>query len=371
MNTNKTVFIVRGRTSDAAIYKYADSLATNGYHVNLLLWDREGKGEKQPVENKSYTRYEFHLKSPIDKKGAVLFYPLWWLYIIWFLLPKRYDYIHSCDFDTAIPCFILKCVRRKPFIYSIFDFYANNIIVTNSFLKYIQIVILNMERLIIKRADLVTIVDESRIEEIGGSNLKKIVCIYNSPPDLFFGDECFKKPIEKTKLKIFYAGPILKFRGIQYMIEAVKTLDNVNLTLGGSLVDKDVLNNSTSKNINFIGWIPKYDDVLCYSQKSDVLFRFSDPAHPKTKFESPNKLFEAMMLGKPIIVNAKSRMADIVAEENCGLIVPYGDVQAIRKSLQILKEDPAKYQMLSKNGRNAYLHKYSLGNYGKTVDWCL
>jgi hypothetical protein len=244
MNDKKTVFIVRGRTSDAAIYKYADSLATNGYNVKLLLWNREGRNEKESGTDKKYTCYEFRLKSPIDKVYAVFFYPLWWIYIVIFLSIKQYDYLQSCDLDTSIPCFILKCLKRKPFIYTVFDFYANNIVVTNLLLKYIQIFISNLEKIIITRADLVTIADESRIEEIGNSNLKKTICIYNSPPDIFTGNDCLKKPIRKTKLNVFYAGPILKFRGIQYMIDAIKTLDDVDLTLGGLVIDKDLLNTS-------------------------------------------------------------------------------------------------------------------------------
>ena len=65
------------------------------------------------------------------------------------------------------------------------------------------------------------------------------------------------------------------------------------------------------------------------------------------------------MCAKPIIVNDNSSMADIVREENCGLVVPYGDVDAIRSAILMLKNDPALCKRLGENGRKAYETKYS------------
>ena len=145
------------------------------------------------------------------------------------------------------------------------------------------------------------------------------------------------------------------------MIEAVKQVDGVALVLAGSGPDESYfreLARETSR-LHFIGWIPRHEDLLREEMNSDVLFRFSDPKHPKTRYESPNKLFDAMMCARPIIVSDGGSMARIVEEELCGLVVPFGDVPAIRQAITKLRDDADLRFRLGSNGRRAYEHKYS------------
>lgn len=93
--------------------------------------------------------------------------------------------------------------------------------------------------------------------------------------------------------------------------------------------------------------------------KEDVLFATYDPIYPTNRYASPNKLFEAMMCHKPIIVNDGTSMADIVRRENCGIVVPYGDVNELKNAILKLKNNPQLYGRLGVNGRNAYDTKYS------------
>jgi glycosyltransferase involved in cell wall biosynthesis len=66
-----------------------------------------------------------------------------------------------------------------------------------------------------------------------------------------------------------------------------------------------------------------------------------------------------MMCGKPIIVNDGAPMSKIVRAEGCGIVVPYGDVDAIKEAVLRLKNDPALRQELARNGRRAYETSYS------------
>src|SRR5205807_2623613 len=144
-------------------------------------------------------------------------------------------------------------------------------------------------------------------------------------------------------------------------IEAVKRVDGVALVLAGSGPDESYfreLARETSR-LHFIGWIPRHEDLLREEMNSDILFRFSDPKHPKTRYESPNKLFDAMMCAKPIIVSAGGSMARIVKEEACGLVVPFGDIPAIQQAITKLRDNPDLRLRLGSNGRRAYEQRYN------------
>jgi glycosyltransferase involved in cell wall biosynthesis len=66
-----------------------------------------------------------------------------------------------------------------------------------------------------------------------------------------------------------------------------------------------------------------------------------------------------MMCGKPIIVSDASAMANIVRKEQCGVVVPYGDVSALADALKTCRKDPQLRAELGNNGRKAYEERYS------------
>ena len=101
--------------------------------------------------------------------------------------------------------------------------------------------------------------------------------------------------------------------------------------------------------------------MIANSLNADILFAFYDPQIPANRYASPNKLFEAMMCGKPIITNAETTATKIVETENCGVVVPYGDVEAIKDTILKLKNNADLRERLGKNGRRAYEERYGWG----------
>ena len=120
------VLIVRARYTDPAIRKVAKSLHQEGYDVTLLIWDRSGK-RSLSEENNEYKIDFFSLRAPQDKLSAIFFLPIWWAYELFYLFRINPDIIHACDFDTQYPAIIAKIVRNKHLVYTIYDFYANNL----------------------------------------------------------------------------------------------------------------------------------------------------------------------------------------------------------------------------------------------------
>ncbi len=203
--------------------------------------------------------------------------------------------------------------------------------------------------------------DESRKEQYK-SRLQKTTTI-NNVPSISQLDKArlkqSKTSRDKNIFQIFYAGVLLKSRGFEQIAKA-SNIECVQLIIAGFGTDEDYLVGFISKyeHIKFIGKID-YKEVLERTLDSDILFALYDPSVPNNKYSSPNKLFEAMMCGKPIIVSDGTSMANIVRTENCGLVVPYGDVNAIRKAIIRLKEDKNFREYLGQNGRKAYERKYS------------
>ncbi|MGA3193073.1 MAG: glycosyltransferase family 4 protein [Candidatus Bathyarchaeia archaeon] len=351
------VTLIRSRAITPNIRKVARVLSKNGYDVKLLLWDRQDTLKNE--EGAKYRVFSFNLRAPYDKFSVLFYLPRWWMFELLFLLRDDSEVIHACDLDTLMPAILAKWVRRAKISYTIYDLYAAN------FQGWIARKLLGfIERLAIRSTDLLILVNELQYTTVQRAKIKNAVIIYNSPRDCFDGTNgqlLRHRSKELDEFKIFYAGAIHESRGLRYMIKAIRDLDDVRLTIAGMGPAKSLLDDllpSMRKKIHYIGYIP-YKKVIEKTMEADMLFAFYDTAFPFSKYASPNKLFEAMMCSKPIIVSDGGLMADIVRKVNCGLVVPYGDTQAISEAIVSLKMNEKLRQELGENGRKAYETQYS------------
>jgi len=160
-----------------------------------------------------------------------------------------------------------------------------------------------------------------------------------------------KNIIEKLKSEgkflVGYAGSFGVANALDYFVESAKYLKElpVVLILVGQGPEKEKLQRYVKENkldnIVFLPPVPKKSipellskiDVLYISLRRSSLFRFGI---------SPNKLFDYMMAGKPII-HAVEAGNDLVAESNCGISIPPEDpiaiAEAIKKLINMSEEE--------------------------------
>lgn len=346
------VILVRSRAIDPAVHKVAKTLSKNGYHVKLLLWDR--KGDFETEKNLEYEIIKFRLKAPYDKPTVFFYLPIWWIYEFIFLMIENAKIIHSFDFDTLIPILIVKLINRNKIFYTIYDFYADNL--PYKVPKFFRKIVAYLEKKSISFCEALFLVDKSRYKQVAGAKIKDIKYIYNSPPDY---KGFLKNKKGKRNFTIFYGGIIHMSRGLNFVIDAIKNISQINFIIAGTGPEEVYLKKTYAgfENIKFKGQI-SYEDVLIESFNADIIIAFYDPNLPNNKFASPNKLFEAMMCSKPIIINSEIAASKIVREEACGLLVDYGDVENLRDVLIKLKNNSQLCINMGLNGRKAYETTY-------------
>jgi glycosyltransferase involved in cell wall biosynthesis len=341
-----------GIDPDARLEKEAKSLADAGYSVHLIGWQR--RGNAPPIEKRSgYTIQRIKLSAPYGV--TVIFYlPIWWIFEFFHLLKTDWDIAHASDLDTYIPALLAAKIKRKRIVYDIFDFYADEVILPG----VLRNCIAGLDIFLMRFADAVIIVDPSRLKQIGKTEDAGVLVIYNSPEDLVSFPVSSQKQ-KRDSFLIFFAGFLIPGRDFETIVQAAKDIGNIQVIIAGfgSLRERLVSLAQRESHLTFIGRIP-YTEVIRRTLESDLLFAFYDPGVPNNRYASPNKLFEAMMCGKPILVNEGTSMADIVRKENCGLVVPYEDIRALKEALCLLKDNPDMGKQLGANGRKAYEQQY-------------
>lgn len=166
---------------------------------------------------------------------------------------------------------------------------------------------------------------------------------------------------ESKKNEICYIGSITQIRGLEKVIDAMEYLDNIKLNLAGSFSPKTFKNNLEGRKgwekTNFLGQINRDEvkRVLRESQVGIVTFLpFGNHTHSQ-----PNKLFEYMAQGIPLVASNFDLWKAIIENADCGICIDPNDSNAIANAVQILLSDKAKAKQMGKNGRNAVLNTFN------------
>jgi glycosyltransferase involved in cell wall biosynthesis len=339
---------------DPRVEKTARTLTRLGYQVTCLGWDRSGKMPKQQDRqgvNVLRIRIRAQYGSGLMNLPALL---AWQLGLLWWLLTRshKYQIIHACDFDTIIPALICQKMLKVRVVYDIFDFYADHLRRTPDFIKGI---IRWLDYRAISLADGVILADDARQDQISGSRPKVLVSIYNSPEDINFdsSNELILDP--NFEFHITYVGLLQVERGLCEMIRILRRHSEWHLDLAGFGGDEKQIVDCIASlpNITWHGRVD-YQKALVISKQADVLFATYDPAIPNHRYASPNKVFEAMMLGKPVIVAENTNVDRIIKEMDCGISIKYGDETALEAALTLLATNRPYRETLGKNARRAY-----------------
>lgn len=352
----KIIFIRSNSISRGPSYdRAAASLSRNGNEVIYLGWDRDNK-HPQEEYNGLYTIHRFQMKAPHGSFSLMFYLPFWWLYEFYFLMRNSSDVIHACDFDTLIPAVSAKLLKNSKLCYTIYDFYADNLPAKTP--AFIRRIVSFTEKFFIRFADLTFLVSMAQKNQISNAKVKNLEFIYNTPNDV--ANQVTSPKSQNKCFLIFYAGELSFARGLNLLCKVVNELNDVRLVLAGSrIVDPDLkILVEKSKNIEFMGWMD-HNEVLKWTLKSDMSFAFYDPKVPNNLYGSPNKLFEAMMCAKPIVVNSESAAAKIIDECGNGITVPFNDENALKSVILKLKADPKLREKFGNNGRKAYENKYN------------
>ena len=162
--------------------------------------------------------------------------------------------------------------------------------------------------------------------------------------------------------EVCYVGGIAKIRGISEVCQAMgllQTKARLNLCGGFSEpgVEQSVKGLPGWKQVNEFGFVDRLGvrDVLSRSVAGLVTFH-SLPNHVDAQ---PNKMFEYMSAGIPVIASDFPLWREIIQGNDCGLLVDPLDPAAIAQAIDYLVSNPSEAQRMGGNGRKAVNERYN------------
>jgi glycosyltransferase involved in cell wall biosynthesis len=175
-------------------------------------------------------------------------------------------------------------------------------------------------------------------------------------------------------LKLVYGGGLDYQRGLDIIIRALKNVTsknkNIHLTIAGTgnaLEPLKKLTNNLGLNqfVTFLGQVPpsKISEVMNNAHVGIIPHRKS----PHTDNGIPHKLFQYMILGKPILASDIITIKNIVESTQCGLIFKSESIEDATEKIFDLIKNFSQLEMWGQRGREAVLNKYNWKNSEKEL----
>jgi glycosyltransferase involved in cell wall biosynthesis len=143
---------------------------------------------------------------------------------------------------------------------------------------------------------------------------------------------------------VLYQGGFSRERGIEQLIDAIASVPDALLVLMGygplqAELEARAADPSSGGRIRILPAIPP-TELLDWVASADVIAMPIQPSTLNHRLTTPNKLFEAMAAGVPVVASDLPGMADIVRETGCGILVDPTDPSAIAAAIREILEAP-------------------------------
>ena len=350
-------------------YWLAQALIKNGYNVTMLTSSSTIKNnvEKTIIDgiNVIYLKVVYNQKMSFYQR---LFSFLIFMFksIYYAFLQKNIDLVFatSTPLSVGFPALIIKKIKKIPYVFEVRDLWPEVPIQMGAIKnKLIKKLLIWLEKLIYKNAKHVVALSPGMAKGVlkYESPLKVSMIPNMSKIDSFWPREkdfnLMKKLGLNTKsFKVIHFGSLGIANGAFSIIESAKLIKNNNniefIFIGSGSTEHELKNLCTKynlENVHFLGEFPmdKTSEIVNFCDVSIISFLDL----PILYTNSPNKLFDSLSAGKPIIVNSAGWTKDLVEKYSCGFYVnPNYPIELVNKVIQ-LKENTKMMKSMSENGR--------------------
>lgn len=374
---------------DVRVEKEAKALTNAGFEVGLLA---QLKDPQEPAREQTLYGLNIYREAVSQSlwerniKGWTLIESSWMTPIQKFIREFKPDILHVHDFPLVYSSWKLAKPRGIPVVADLHEnmpaayriWRANldplrrmrDSIFRNYYLWRWH------ERRILPLCDRIIVVVPEAAERLLNDGIpeEKIVVVSNTEDETTFGLEAPNSQILSEyhdEWVVSYVGGGGAHRGLDTTIRAVplasREIPSFKLLVVGirekwdlSALKKLIKQNNVRKQVEILGWQP-FKKISSYISASSVcLVPHNDSEHTQTTV--PHKLFQYMILGKPVVVSDVRPLKRIIQDTHSGLVFKANDPTSLANCLIQLYQDPALRETLGENGHRAALSTYSWKN---------
>ncbi|HZL86657.1 MAG TPA: glycosyltransferase family 4 protein [Candidatus Krumholzibacteria bacterium] len=269
---------------------------------------------------------------------------------------RRHDVVvaTSTPLTVGVPGMIASWVRRMPLVFEVRDLWPEAPIQLGFIRHRMLIAFLRwFECLVYRRSTRIVALSPGMRDGVLATGVAagKIDTIPNcSDLDRFTPGPVDKRAVPELDLAgafvVTHAGSMGLANGLDILLDAAAEAQRAGwtdvrfLVLGEGAEAVNLRVRAAARgldNVVFAGSVPSAQ-VGRYLQASDVCLVLFH-AVPVLGTNSPNKLFDALAAGRPIIVNTAGWMRELVQQQGCGLAAEPGSGESLARQIGVLRQD--------------------------------
>lgn len=336
---------------DQRVEKTAETLAAMG--CDVLLVGRCYRNSPLPNSG-NYSVKRLHL---FFRKGA-LFYAEFNFRLFLFLLFQKYDILVSNDLDTLLPNLLISKLRRKKLVYDSHEYFCGILEIQNR--PNVKKIWQKIEKFCFPKLNNIITVSQSIAEQYGKEYGKKVNVVRNIPRLLQTEYIHTRKSLQLPENKfiiILQGNAIHKGRGGEEMVEAMTKIDNaLLLVIGQGDVIAEMKQMAKTLQIEErIMFINRVTPQLLrnYTHLADLGVSFDQNLSLNHYFSLPNKIFEYIHAGVPVLTSNLPERKRIVEQYQVGIVIDNFSPTNIAKEINKLIENKEIISTYKENCRKA------------------
>lgn len=293
---------------------------------------------------------------------------------VWIALRERYDIVFATTtpLTAGIPGVVARWLRGKEFVFEVRDLWPElpremGVISNPLMLGLLSL----LEFVSYRSAHRCVALSPGIAEGIARRGVPRSkICMIPNGCDL----QLFSKSVKPIRpegtddrdLIAIFSGTHGPANGLSSVIDVARLLDakgiiNVKLVLIGDGGEKQKLMREAKsiglKNIIFLDPVPKHL-LACYLRGADIGMQILKNVPAFYYGTSPNKFFDYIAAGLPVLNNYPGWLAEIIERNDCGFAVPPDDQESFADALVTAANDPTALVEMGENAQKLARNRF-------------
>jgi glycosyltransferase involved in cell wall biosynthesis len=309
---------------DQRVHRTASTLVRNGADVLVV-------GRKLP-DSQEISERPYRIKRlRLPFLRGPLFYACYNFRLFCILLLRKADLLVSNDLDTLLACFLVSRLKACPLIYDSHEYFTEvPELVGRNFTRRIW---QGLEKWILPRIKYASTVSPSVADAYYERYRIRMEVIRNLP--YLEGEENRRPDLQGSASGriIIYQGVLNRGRGLEAMISAMQYLDDFQFQIFGwgditVQLEELVKSLKVEDRVMFMGRLP-FQELKEYTRRASLGISLEEDLGLNYRFALPNKLFDYIQAGIPVLVSNFPEMRRVVEEFDIGQVLKDPDPESL------------------------------------------
>ncbi len=341
------VSVINDLVTDQRVHKACLALQKAGFEV--LLVGRK-LPNSPPLGQRPYACHRMRL--PFTK--GPLFYAAFNIRLFFILLFKKHNLLLANDLDTLLANFLVSRIKKSRLLFDSHEYFTETPELTDR--KLVQKIWKFIEAWIVPKLPEMITVNESIAALFRKKYAVQVHVVRNIPPRYIqpipFSRKEAGLPGDK-KILLLQGSGINVQRGAEELVEAMQWLPNfVLLIIGGGDVISVLHKIVTDKQLNDrVVFFPRmtYTDMMRFTALADLGLTLDKDTNINYRFSLPNKLFDYMHAGVPVLASPLPEIKKIIDAYQTGTFIVSHEPKAIASSILDVFSDTERLKMWREN----------------------